>query len=215
MKIGVIAVGSAVGLLVSASAWAVRPTAQCPYADAAAVAAAVAQSCPCDGLTDQTGQVTPWKNHGQYQRCVVHARNTVRKQGCSVAGIAACSARSTCGKPDKVLCCWAKTGTCDSPCSNDPTLTCCSNDPTLTCTTDDDCTLLSKPKIRRPDVCAAGGGYASGTGSVCVGCQPPVACCVSSSTGGPGTCEILTVSDCSTQGTVASTVPSCASVTCP
>ena len=121
MKTGVIVVGSAVGLLVSAAVSAARPSAECSYTDAAAVAVAVAQACPCDGQTDTAaGQVIPWKNHGQHQRCVVHMRNQLRKQGCPTANIASCAARSTCGKPNRVLCCRVTTGTCDSmsACSN-------------------------------------------------------------------------------------------------
>ena len=68
------------------------------------VGAALAERCPCDGQ----------KNHGQYVSCVVHFRNGLRKAGCLTAEdrrtIARCAARSTCGKPDAVLCCTSVTG---------------------------------------------------------------------------------------------------------
>jgi hypothetical protein len=56
------------------------------------VAALVAAACPCTG---------PWKNHGQYVRCVVHARRALRRAGCSrdaLRGLVPGAARSRCGR---------------------------------------------------------------------------------------------------------------------
>src|SRR5579862_3198713 len=41
-------------------------------ADATCVTAAIDAACPCDTAS----------NHGQHQSCVVHLRNTLRKDGC-------------------------------------------------------------------------------------------------------------------------------------
>jgi len=46
------------------------------------VLAAMAVACPCDGTLQPDSTVAPWKNHGQYVRCVVHLRNAYRKSGC-------------------------------------------------------------------------------------------------------------------------------------
>src|SRR5215472_4385927 len=80
--------------------------------DAKCVAADIEAACPCDSAS----------NHGQHQKCVVHLRNKLRGENCPTAGIASCSARSTCGKPGRVLCCTVtSTGTCSTTtmtCSN-------------------------------------------------------------------------------------------------
>jgi hypothetical protein len=159
------------------------------------VAATVAATCPCDGPS----AAAPWKNHGQYQVCVVHERNTLRKEGCSVARIASCSARSTCGKPGaEVLCCKLSTGTCNGTCSNKPALNCSSNA---------DCTVVSGPHIRKDATsCTDFGGFVSGTGSVCSGCT--VACCVA------GACQVTTSSACTAQGGTPNATNSCTNVTC-
>ena len=82
------------------------------------VAAALAAQCPCAGTTQPDQSVTPWRNHGQYVRCVVHFRNLLRKSGCLTADdrptLGRCAARSTCGK-DTVLCCTYALGTCNDP----------------------------------------------------------------------------------------------------
>ncbi len=177
--------------------------------DAPCVAAAIEAACPCSTAS----------NHGQHQSCVVHLRNQLRGQGCSTATIASCSARSTCGKPGRVLCCRVtSTGTCNGATMTAPGT--CSNSPTtapVTCTSNADCTVLSGPHISRDAAaCTDRGGYSSGTGSVCAGCQPPVACCIPTTSGNPETCAILTASDCSAQmGTSpAGSVPDCSSVSC-
>jgi hypothetical protein len=173
------------------------------------IAADVAAACPCTEAANPPGV---WKNHGQYVVCVVHERNKLRKEGCSITPrIASCSARSTCGKPTAVLCCKPSTGTCMIP-SGSTTGT-CSNNRRVTCTTDADCSLLVGPHLRMSaDSCTGAGGYVSGTGSVCSGCTAPVACCVS------GACQVLTQTDCDAAGgsAVSGTVPfSCQDVICP
>src|SRR5688572_22746112 len=69
------------------------------------VGACIAEACPCEA--DAAGM--PWRNHGQYVKCVVHLRNDLRKAGCIDADakrtIASCAAKSTCGKEGAVLCC--------------------------------------------------------------------------------------------------------------
>ena len=46
------------------------------------VDAAVAAACPCEGTVAPDESVTPWRNHGQYVRCVVKYRNQLKKSGC-------------------------------------------------------------------------------------------------------------------------------------
>jgi len=175
--------------------------------DAQCVAADIDAACPCDTAS----------NHGKHQSCVVHLRNQLRKEGCPTARIASCSARSTCGKAGRVLCCTVtSTGTCTGATST--TAGTCSNSG-ASCATDADCTVLSGPHISRDaTACTDRGGFSSGTGSVCDGCQQPVACCVPSSTAGqPGTCEILTATDCATANGTSTpgAAPTCSGVTCP
>jgi hypothetical protein len=182
-------------------------TVQCS-ADATCVAADIDAACPCDGAS----------NHGQHQSCVVHLRNTLRKDGCPTDGIAPCAARSTCGKPSAVLCCQVTgTGTCTIPVGS--TSGTCSDNAAITCSTDADCTVLKGPKVAHDAAaCTARGGYSSGTGSVCAGCQLPVACCVPSSTvGQPGSCEVLSASDCTAAGgtTTPGAAPTCSGSACP
>src|SRR5688572_9644763 len=62
------------------------------------VTVALAAACPCDAA----------KNHGQYVRCVARFKNMLRKGGCltdAERGVLRCAARSTCGRPEAVLCC--------------------------------------------------------------------------------------------------------------
>jgi hypothetical protein len=176
--------------------------------DATCVAGDIATTCPCDTAS----------NHGQHQSCVVHLRNTLRKDGCPTDGVAPCSARSTCGKPNAVLCCQViSTGTCTIPAGS--TSGTCSNNAAVTCATDADCTVLSGAKVTNDAaMCAARGGYSSGTGSVCAGCIAPVACCVPSSTAGqPGSCQLLTAAACTGAGgtSTAGAAPTCSGVSCP
>jgi hypothetical protein len=152
-----------------------------------------------------------------HQSCVVHLRNQLRKDGCPTADIARCSARSTCGKPGRVLCCTVtSTGICTGATST--TAGTCSTNAALTCATDADCTVTNGPRITRDaTACTGVGAYVSGTGSVCSACTPPVACCVPSNPPGqPGTCEILTAADCATASGTSTpgAAPTCANVTC-
>jgi hypothetical protein len=62
------------------------------------LAAALSTQCPCDTAS----------NHGQYVRCVVHFVTALRRADCSTRGLRAvvgCAWRSTCGRPDAVVCC--------------------------------------------------------------------------------------------------------------
>ncbi len=187
--------------------------------DADCVAAAVTAACPCDGQTNAAGQAMAWKNHGQYTSCVSRARNALRKQGCltpqAQGKIQSCAARSTCGKTGFVVCCRVTSaGTCTGASPGVPGT--CSNDPTMSCNADPDCTVLGRTTIAKASACT-GNRYPSGTGSACSACEAAVACCVpSGTTGQPGSCELLTATDCtSAAGTQVSDVPSCGSVTCP
>jgi hypothetical protein len=181
------------------------------------VSAALDAACPCSG----PAQGGAWKNHGGHQSCVVHFRNDLRRQGCLTAQtqqtIASCSARSTCGKANAMLCCKVTgTGTCAIPAGG--TTGTCTNNAAVTCSTDADCTVLSAPKIAHDAaLCTARGGYSSGTGSVCDGCAVAVACCVPSSTAGQSTCAVLSAAYCTAQGgsSTAGAAPTCTGVTCP
>jgi hypothetical protein len=182
-------------LLPSSALMAQPPPADCP----SDIGAAVAAACPCDG-PQQGGS---WKNHGQYQRCVVHSRNALRKQGCltpeAKKTIARCAAKSTCGKVGAVLCCAdSSVGTC-----TDGT---CSNDATIACETSADCTVGRPHVKRRAEACTHRANYyVSGTGSVCAGCEPPVACCL------PTGCQVLGADYCTAQGGTSpeGSLPSC------
>ena len=142
------------------------------------VAAAVAAQCPCPGTTQPDLSVAPWKNHGQYVRCVVHFRNTLRKSGCLTAAerqtTARCAARSTCGK-DTVLCCTYDLGTCSDLMPGDGIKAgVCSNDPTVACDVSADCTKSTSRIEQDATACmAAGGIVVAGGGSVCAPCPPP------------------------------------------
>src|SRR5262247_224100 len=62
------------------------------------VVAAVAEQCPCDAAP----------NHGQHVSCVVRYARALRRAGCPDVAPRAlfhCAVRSTCGRPDAVVCC--------------------------------------------------------------------------------------------------------------
>jgi hypothetical protein len=126
-----------------------------------AVQDGIAAACPCAGVDDGQGGTTPWKNHGQYVRCVAHeTRGQVRAAGLKrrcVRSAVPCAARSTCGSDDLVTCGVTSSGTCGSGA--------CSNDAETSCATDDDCSLRSCA-VTSTDECTARGG-SSGTGSCC------------------------------------------------
>jgi hypothetical protein len=101
--------------------------------DAAAVAAAadgIAAACPCAGTTDADGNLVPWKNHGQYVRCVAQAtRSAVAgsdgtlQRRCLKESVR-CSARSTCGRREGFVSCTRAT-TNGSSCSFRPSADAC------------------------------------------------------------------------------------------
>ena len=139
------------------------------------LAAALAAECPCAGTVQPDMSVVPWRNHGQFVKCMVHFRNALRKSGCLDATarrtIASCAARSTCGK-DTVLCCHYVTGTCNDAMPDDMVKAgACSNDATLACDTAADCTTSSARIRRDATACMADGGVVvDGGGSVCTPC---------------------------------------------
>ena len=139
------------------------------------VGACLAESCPC--AADHGGNA--WKNHGQYQKCVVHLRNDLRKAGClddeAKRTIASCSARSTCGKEGAVLCCvYDTSATCSDLTPNGVAEGVCSDDGSP-CDTATDCIrVVSGPKVKRhAETCTDHGGTDVGGGSVCGGCPLP------------------------------------------
>lgn len=143
-----------------------------PACDPAAVADAAAQveaACPCAGRTAPSGEVTAWKNHGQYVSCVSRERNRVAKalglsKSC-VRQTTRCAARSTCGKREGFV-------TCRIPdaCSDDNpdgvAEGTCSDDPSVACDTAADCPVLRCTVKSASELCDAQGGI-SGTGSCC------------------------------------------------
>src|SRR5262245_20587768 len=139
------------------------------------VGAALAAQCPCGGTVQSDMSVTPWRNHGQFIKCVVHFRNALRKSGCLTSAerqtIASCAARSTCGK-EKVLCCHYVVGTCTDPTPGDMVKAgMCSNDATLACDTAADCTTSTAHIAHDATACMADGGVVvDGGGSVCTPC---------------------------------------------
>lgn len=165
-------------LALAAGAWAKRPE---PITCPEDVAASVAETCPCDGTVMPDLSVRPWKNHGQYVRCIVHYRNALRKAGCFTdrslrRTLARCAARSTCGKPNKVRCCTYTPGVCSDSNPGDMVAEgTCSNDELLACDVDDDCTT-SRARLRRDEErCTLDGGVVVDGGSVCEACPPPPA----------------------------------------
>jgi hypothetical protein len=141
------------------------------------VGVALAEACPCAGKMMPNGTMAPWKNHGQYQSCMVHLRNALRKSGCLTdderRSIARCAARSTCGK-DTVLCCHYELGACSDPMPGDMVAAgTCNNQSTVACDVSDDCTVSTSGVVRDATMCAADGGVVvEGGGSVCTPCPP-------------------------------------------
>ena len=139
------------------------------------VSAAVAAACPCDADTS----LVPWKNHGQYVRCVVKFRNVLRKSDCLddtlKRTISRCAARSTCGKDGRVLCCKYDLGTCSDPTPDGTPTGVCSNDGAVACDVADDCTKSTSSLARSGEACVESGGVDVGPGSICTSCPPPPA----------------------------------------
>lgn len=168
----------AICLAVPGLAGAKRPEpVECP----ADVLAAMTAACPCEGAPQPDQTVVPWRNHGQYVRCVVHLRNAYRKAGCLddtlKRTLGRCAARSTCGKDGAVLCCTYDLGTCsDATPGNALAEGVCSNDAAVPCDVAADCTKSSGKVVRDGGAaCAERGGVDVGPGSVCTPCPPPPA----------------------------------------
>jgi hypothetical protein len=163
-------------LLAPAPSWA-RPGSE-PVECPTDLAAELAFECPCEGLPGSPGEAPAWRNHGQYVRCVVHFMNDLRKSDCLTDDarrlVKRCSARSTCGKEGRVLCCLTEAGTCDdvTP-GNLAEEGVCAGDPDVSCDTDADCTKTRARVAADEATCLADGGTAAGTGSVCTPCTPP------------------------------------------
>jgi hypothetical protein len=143
------------------------------------VVGAVAAACPCDGELQPDTTVLPWRNHGQYVRCVTHMRNAYRKAGCLTDDLkrtmTRCAARSSCGKEGAVLCCTYDLGTCSDPAPGDATMAgVCSNDGAVACDVAADCTKSSGKVARSSEACVERGGVDVGSGGVCTPCPPPV-----------------------------------------
>jgi hypothetical protein len=108
--------------------------------------------------------------------CVVRYRNALRKAGCLEdrslrRTIARCAARSTCGKPGKVICCHASIGACnDADPNNGVAEGVCSNDGEVACDGAADCVKTSGQLTRDPERCLAAGGTVT-VGSVCTACS--------------------------------------------
>lgn len=137
-------------------------------------AAAVVERCPCSGATV--------KRHGDYVSCVVGAAHELSRAGCmsrrDARGFARCAARSTCGRPDTVVCCAGTDGTCIRSAADD-TAGICSNNPRRACVTD----LACRSRVRiapSESMCTAARGWVAPQGSVCGGCVAPPATTTSS-----------------------------------
>jgi hypothetical protein len=158
-----------VGLVATASA--AQPS--CDANAKATAVSAIDAACPCGGITDPTsGAVTPWKNHGQYVKCVTKARKAQGKANglkpqC-LKEVLPCAANSTCGKVGAVAC-LVTTGTCvGDPNSGDLVAEgTCDNDATKPCDTDADCSQSSCQIADSDADCTAIGG-SSATGTCCV-----------------------------------------------
>ncbi len=133
----------------------------CDPASVTTVLADVGSACPCDGLDDGAGGVVPWRNHGQYVRCVAHAlrdatRAAAMKRRC-VTGVVPCAAWSTCGRTNAVTCVVTTPDQCVGGV--------CGNDASKSCTTDADCSTQTCA-VTTADRCTQAGGSA-GSGSCC------------------------------------------------
>jgi len=158
-----------VGMATAASA---KPTPKTCDANARANAlAAIDAACPCAGQTDPTtGAVVAWKNHGQYMKCVAHARNAQAKGGVAkqcLKDVVPCAANSTCGKSAAVACI-TSTGTClNDPVPGDGIAQgTCDWDTTKACDTDADCAHSMCQIADDAATCTGMGGTSAG-GSCC------------------------------------------------
>ena len=161
---------SVVALLSTASIAGAAPKKTCDEAAVASAKAAIDETCPCAGPLDSSGGTVPWKNHGQYMKCIAKARKAEAraahmKLNC-LNSVIPCAAGSTCGKSDAVACI-NTTGACvGDPDSGDGTAEgACENDPTKLCNTDADCSVATC-SVMSPEDCTASGGSAA-TGTCC------------------------------------------------
>jgi hypothetical protein len=152
-KTGWMSAFSFFALLGMAGVAAAAPT--CDETAVASAKTAIDTDCPCAGLSDGNGGTVPWKNHGQYVRCVTKAKKTealnagVARQ--CLKDVVPCAANSTCGKSnDDVACATNSVGTCQG----DGT---CENDPGKICAADIDCSV-SSCAVMSPDECTSAGG---------------------------------------------------------
>src|SRR5262245_55960189 len=142
--------------------------ATCDEISVASAKAAIDADCPCAGLPDGDGGTVPWKNHGQYVRCVTKAKKTEARNAnvgrqC-LKGAVPCAANSTCGKSSAVACV-----TTSGTCLNDPSpgdavaAGICDNDSVKGCDTDADCSVASCAVMSSDECTVAGGSAATGT----------------------------------------------------
>ena len=131
----------------------VLPPTACPNAQAAAaIEAAVEAQCNCLGAA----------NHGAFVRCATRLARAAVKAGtlskdCKRA-VKDCAARSTCGKPGFVTCCFANPGTCTNGLCQDGV---------TACTTAANCPSVTKCHIKsNAGACSTAGG-SPGSGSCC------------------------------------------------
>lgn len=169
-----------------------RPAADCPAGAAAVVAAA----CPCEGQPGDDGSLVPWPDQDAYVSCVREAACELRRGRRCLSGeakrrLVRCAERSTCGRPEAVVChqpatgglrvarsaerCEARGGTvtpltsaCDpwppatSTTSTVPTTSTTEPPPTETTTTTTTSTTLPLESFGNADEYPAGGVVAAG-----------------------------------------------------
>jgi len=137
-------------LLAMAGVAAAAPT--CDETAVALAKTAIDADCPCAGQSGDNGGTVPWKNHGQYVRCVTKAKKaqalTVARQ--CLKDVVPCAANSTCGKSsDDVACVTTTSGTCQNGFCDDAT---------TTCGGDSDCPVVASCAAMSPDECTSAGG---------------------------------------------------------
>ena len=153
-----------VAFLAFAGAALAKPPATCDATAVATARATIDDVCPCAAQSDGT----PWKNHGQYVKCVTKARKaaaaSVQKK--CLKEVVPCAAQSTCGKSADIACVITTTAT--GSCQGDPiqgdTLKegTCVSDPTVACDTDADCSQSTCSAMSQADCTTAGGSPAVG-----------------------------------------------------
>jgi hypothetical protein len=169
IALGIAVAGLSLALASSPAGAAPKP---CDEAAVAAASAAVAAACPCDGKTAPDGSLVPWKNHGQYVRCVSQeTTKQIRTSGgtltrrCMRTSVR-CGARSTCGKPGSVACRIHDDCIGDAAPGDGTQAGTCEHDITVACDTSADCAVRRCSVKRSALVCDAAGG-ASSSGSCC------------------------------------------------